>query len=108
MKSSPPMLGPPTNYIHAIWHNAADDEPVAYLDELDADRCSIRCIRKFVNGTTRAFSHDTPNWRDVMPEAAFPQIAEINADPQFTAREISREEFEIAWQQAISDIERGA
>jgi hypothetical protein len=108
MISSPPKLGPPTSYIHAIWHTASDDEPVAYLDELDADRWSIRCIRKFANGATRAFSHDHPNWRDVMPEAAFPQTAAINADPQFTAREISREEFEIAWQQAISDTNRDA
>ena len=35
-----------------------------------------------------------------MPEGPFPPIAEINLDPEFSAKEISKAEFEAVWGQA--------
>jgi len=83
-----------------IWHLANDDEPVWYWDELDESRWVIRCVRKYCDGRHEAHSYACANWRDVMPEAPMPPVAEINRDPQFVAHEISRAEFEAVWRKA--------
>jgi hypothetical protein len=96
----PPYLGPADSYFHAVWFKANEDEPVEYCDELDAARYSIRCVRKFGDGRLEACSYASDNWRDVMPEGPFPPIVEINRDPEFSATEISKSEFESMWSQA--------
>jgi hypothetical protein len=45
-------------------------------------------------------SREEGNWRDVMPEAPIPPVEIINQDPQFSAKEISRSEFESLWNEA--------
>jgi hypothetical protein len=100
MSSRPPKLGPPAYYIYVIWLAAFASDPQEYYDELDEERCSIRCIRLYRDGSYKAFSYDSPNWRDVMPEAAIDEPDVINRDSQFRARAITREEFEIAWDAA--------
>src|SRR5262245_10182765 len=96
----PPRLGPAHSYFHGVWIDACEDEPVEYYDELDASRWSIRCVRKYRDGRLEAFSYASDNWRDVMPEAPIPPLATINSNPQFSAREISKPEFENMWKQA--------
>ena len=96
----PPCLGPADSYFHAVWFGASEDEPVEHYAELDADRYSIRCVRKYRDGRLDACSYASDNWRDEMSEGLFPPIAEINRDPEFSAKEISKSEFEAAWSQA--------
>jgi hypothetical protein len=38
-----------------------------------------------------------------MPEAPMPPLEEINNQPEFRAREISKAEFEVLWEQALTD-----
>jgi len=96
----PPCVGPADSYFHAVWFDASEDEPVEYYDELDADRYSIRCVRRYRDGRLEACSYTSDNWRDEMPEGPIPPIADINRDSQFSAKEISKSEFEAAWNQA--------
>jgi hypothetical protein len=103
MNMAPPVLGPPTSYIHVIWLAAFPDDVHEFYDELDAERWSIRCVRVYRDRSSGAFSYASPNWRDVMPEAAFDEPEVINRDMQFLARAISREEFEIAWEAALPE-----
>lgn len=93
----PPQLGPPQSYFHCVWIDAREDEPVDWFDELDALRWSIRCVRRYRDGRFEAYSYASDNWRDVMPEAPVPPLAVINQDSQFSAKEISKAEFEIVW-----------
>jgi hypothetical protein len=93
----PPQLGPPASYFFGAWITAPDDEPVEWYDELDASRWSIRCVRRYRDGSLEAYSYASPNWRDVMPEAPVPDLEMINRDPEFAAKEISRAEFEAVW-----------
>jgi hypothetical protein len=111
MLPGPPELGPPVSYCHGIWIEARDgdplkykDEPVEYYDELDASRWSIRCVRKFRDGSLKACSYAHPNWRDEMPEASIPPVDEINKDPQFMAKEILKAEFEAVWTLATGAV----
>jgi len=96
----PPCPGPADSYVHGVWLKANEDEPAEYYDELDADRYSMRGVRKYRDGRFEACSYASENWRDVMPEGPFPPIDEINRDPEFAAKEISRAEFETVWSQA--------
>jgi hypothetical protein len=96
----PPELGPPESYFHGVWFAANEDEPIEYYDELDASRWSIRCARKYRDGRLEAFSHASDNWRDKMPESSLPLVELIIRNPDFAAREISKEEFEAIWTQA--------
>jgi hypothetical protein len=97
----PPKLGPPTSYFHCIWLPAQEDEPFEFYDELDASRWSTRCVRRFRDGSLKACSYSSADWRDEMPETAFPNPDEINKNPEFIAKEISKAEFEAIWQNAM-------
>jgi Domain of unknown function (DUF6881) len=96
----PPELGPPVSWFHGVWVSAADEEPVEWYDELDAQRWSIRCVRKFRDGPLKAYSYASPNWRSEMPEGPIPPVEEINENPDFLAKEISRDEFQAIWEEA--------
>ena len=100
----PPELGPPVTWFHGVWVTAPDDEPVEWYDELDALRWSIRCIRKCRDGSLRAYSYASPDWRSEMPDQPSPPLEEINENPDFVAREISKQEFEVAWEKAAREI----
>ena len=100
MLPGPPELGPPVSWIHGVWVSAPDNEPIDWFDELDALRWSIRCVRRFRDGSMRACSYASSNWRDEMPEAPIPPLKEINSNPEFRAKEITKEEFEILWEAA--------
>jgi hypothetical protein len=100
MNADRPQRGSPAHYIHVIWLAAFATDPQEYYDELDANRWSIRCVRLYRDGTSKAFNYESPNWRDVMPEAAIDEPDVINRDTQFLARPITRDAFEAAWQEA--------
>lgn len=97
----PPKVGPPLSYIHVVWLDAPDDQPVEYFDELDIERWSIRCIRKYRNGSTVRFDYHSANWRDLMPDAAIDEPDKINRDSQFRARVISRDVFDDIWKMGV-------
>jgi hypothetical protein len=86
-------------YIHVIWKAPAAGQPVGYYDEICASQWSLRCMREFSDGTIHAFHKNSYNWRDVMPEAPIPTVDEINADPQFQARYITKKKFDALWVQ---------
>jgi|SRR5882724_3537299 len=98
----PPELGPPASYFHGIWVGAPEDEPVEWFDELDALRWSIRCVRKFADGSVKAYSYAAPDWRYKMPDQPLPPLEEINKNPDFLGKEITNAEFEIVWEKATS------
>jgi hypothetical protein len=100
----PPELGPPVSWFHAVWVSASDDEAVEWYDELDALRWSIRCVRKFRDGSFKAYSYASPDWRNEMPDQPIPPLEEINENSDFVAREISKQEFEVAWEGAAREM----
>jgi len=97
----PPQLGPPEGYVFCVWLAATDDEPFEWYDELDAERWSIRCVRKYRDGRFEAYSYASDNWRDTMPDAPMPLLETINRDPEFAAKDISPAEFEAVWSLAM-------
>lgn len=97
---TPPKLGTAHSHIHVIWLAAFPDDPHEFYDELDDGRWSLRCVRIYRDRSAKRFDYNSPNWRDVMPEAATPLPEIINADSQFRARTISVDVFDAMWQHA--------
>lgn len=60
----------------------------------------MRWVRKYRDGRLEACSFAHDNWRDEMPEGTIPAISDANRDPQFSARDISKSEFESVWNEA--------
>jgi hypothetical protein len=100
----PPELGPPVSWSHAVWVSAPDDEPIEWYDELDVLRWPIRCIRKLRDGSVKTYSYASPDWRSEMPDQPIPLPEEINENPDFVAKEISKQEFEVAWEGAAREM----
>jgi len=100
----PPELGPPVSWFHGVWITAPDDEVVDWYDELDSERWSIRCVRRFRDGSLKAYSYASPDWRHEMPEMPLPPLEEINDNPDFSAKEITKAEFEAVWEKATRDV----
>jgi hypothetical protein len=86
-------------YVLVTWSAPGEGQPHVYIDEIDSERRSIRCIREFSDGSKHAFSSASTGWKDLMPEAPLPLLYEINSDPQFKARNISKKMFEEVWSQ---------
>jgi hypothetical protein len=86
-------------YVHVTWSAPGAGQPHTYIDEIDGERRSIRCIREFADGSIQAFSRTSTDWKDLMPEAALPPLDEINFDPQFKAHNISKKIFKEVWSQ---------
>jgi hypothetical protein len=100
----PPEIGPPVSWFHGVWVSAPEEEPVDWFDELDALRRSIRCVRRFRDGSLRAYSYTTLHWRDHMPEGSLPSLEEINSNPEFRAKEITKDEFDLVWEEANKQL----
>jgi hypothetical protein len=63
MPSGPSDLGPPASWFHGVWLDAPENEPVDWYDELDAERWSIRCVRRYRDGSMKAYSYASADWR---------------------------------------------
>jgi hypothetical protein len=55
---------------------------------------------KYRDGRLEARSYASDNWWEAMPDVPIPPLAIINLDPQFSAQEILKAEFETVWNQA--------
>ncbi|MGH1349426.1 MAG: DUF6881 domain-containing protein [Methyloligellaceae bacterium] len=102
MGSKPSKPGLAESWFFGTWLTASEDEPYQYYDELDNERWTIRCVRKYRDGTLIANSYDDENWRDTMPEGPIPSLKEINSNAEFIARDISKSDFETIWKKAVT------
>jgi hypothetical protein len=98
-----PELGPPSSYFLGVWVGAPEDEAFEWYDELDASRWSIRCVRKFRDGSLKAHSYASADWRDTMPDQPLPPLEEINENADFIGKEITKAEFEDVWKRATGE-----
>lgn len=84
-------------YIDVAWRHDFADEPVRLVSELDELRFETRKLEFFRDGRV-GFAYDDTEMLDTrLAYLECPSIAEINADPQFHAVELSAEEFERLW-----------
>jgi hypothetical protein len=85
------------NYICVKWHHDIRSEPVLLYSELDESRWEHRKIEVYADGRHDFCSAVEIDSASKLSKEPLPTLAEIGADPQFSPREISKEEFERVW-----------
>lgn len=86
-------------YFACRWHHSSEDQPVELYGELDEGRWELRKIEVYRDGRAVVLGpEDIEPGARTLAEGPIPPLEQIDADPQFEPREITREEFEAVWQ----------
>ncbi|WEY37759.1 hypothetical protein [Paraburkholderia sp. SUR17] len=87
--------------LDVAWRHDFDAEPVRLVSVLDRDRYEIRKIEFFRDGRI-GFADKTKSAFGTQPGLLpVPTLAEVNADPEFEAREITMKAFEALWSSRV-------
>lgn len=93
-------------YIAVQWHQKDPDDPIELYSEISDDDWELRKVEVFADGTHHFADAQPQSGSTQLRLAPIPSLAEIAADPQFTPREISRQEFEDLWTRARREVEQ--
>ena len=85
-------------YLRVLWKHSLADEPVELLSELDERRFEVRKVEVFRGGHKGYAGHTESGRGTRLSLEPVPCMTDIASDPQFLPEEISREEFDLAWQ----------
>ena len=88
-------------YLLVRWLHEFTDEPILLYSEMDADRYETRKVEVFRGGRVGVAGEGVAHDKTRLGIVPVPPIEEIAADPEFTPREISRDEFEAIWLLAL-------
>jgi Domain of unknown function (DUF6881) len=84
-------------YLRVLWQHSFADEPIELLSELNAARLEVRKIEVFRDGR-KGYASSTESKRGTRSSVEpVPCLADIASDPQFLPKEISSEQFDLAW-----------
>lgn len=89
-------------YVKVIWKHEFTDEPVELYSELDDWNNEIRKVEVYRNGKVGYATIDLSYNNTFLSKYELPDIIEINQDEQFYATPISKDDFEIIWDNVTS------
>jgi hypothetical protein len=84
-------------YLDIQWHHNNVEYPIRLVSEIDAERFEVRKLEFFSDGRVGHACGTSESLGTMLGECPDPSLAEITADPQFTGKQISAEEFESLW-----------
>lgn len=84
-------------YIDVIWRHELGTEPVRLVSELDSERFETRKLEFFRDGTVGFACADAATRSTNLGLVPVPELAEINADPEFDGAAMAPEDFEVLW-----------
>ncbi len=88
------------SHVQVAWRHSFPAEAVGLYGEIDGDRRELRKVREHRDG--RIVLADAGRaLGTALSGLPIPPLAGIAADPQFLPREITSEEFEAVWSQAM-------
>ncbi|WP_307510699.1 hypothetical protein [Variovorax sp. W1I1] len=90
-------MNPTKQFIDVLWKHEDNEDPVRLVSELGEDRCELRKLEFFPDGTVDAADSDRETPRTRLGIGAVPSLDEINQDPQFEVVAITEEAFEAMW-----------
>lgn len=96
------------HYVTVEWKHAAPDEPTHFYYELDEDRYECRKIEVYRDGITHSADATHGQGSTFLSWEPHPPLAAVNADSEFCAQEITREDFESVWSQVPRQKHQGA
>lgn len=84
------------------WHHDFPDEPVAIYSEIGPDGYECRRVEEYPGAHVAWADGERAVGGCALGREAFGDIADVAAQPEFTAFEILGEEFEGAWRRATA------
>lgn len=92
-----------TRYQKVVWHHDHPGEPVDLYSEIDSG-FEVRKVEVYRDGRLDYADRSRSTGTTTLAEKVMPGVQEINEDPEFSAADITAEEFEQVWQRATQDI----
>jgi hypothetical protein len=89
-------------YIKVKWIHTHSTEPVLLFSELDDDRWEQRKVEIFADGGYAYASQFVEKGDTGLGLVPVPLLSEIALDSQFEPFEITRDEFELIWTEALA------
>ncbi|WP_409527004.1 DUF6881 domain-containing protein [Rhizobium sp. BK650] len=89
------------SYIRVRWLHSSSDDPADLWSELDADREEVRKVEIWSDGRVGYASDAGEISGTRLGKVPVPPLNEINLDPQFQAKAITKADFETCWLDAI-------
>jgi hypothetical protein len=89
-------------YFKCRWEYFSPEFPVLLYSELDDERWECRKVEIFADGRAGYADSHQEYGGTGLGLVPIPPLAEIAADPQFDPAEISKEEFELVWNDAVA------
>ncbi|WP_261644306.1 DUF6881 domain-containing protein [Erwinia mallotivora] len=84
-------------YIKAKWFHDEKDYPVEIYSEVDNERYELRKVEIFRDGNAGYADEKRNSGNTLLGESPMPRLNEINSDNEFSAQEISLDDFESIW-----------
>ncbi len=89
-------------YIHCLWVHTHPEEPVVLVSEVDIEWFECRKVEIWRSGRM-GWADKTGSTEDTqLSTYSLKSLEEINSDPEFSAVEITKADFEIYWHLAKS------
>lgn len=89
-------------YIHCLWVHTHPEEPVVLISEVDVKWFEFRKVEIWRNGRIGWADKSRSSEGTQLSSYSLNSLDDINSDPEFSAVEITREDFETYWRLAIS------
>jgi hypothetical protein len=94
----------PVTYLLVFWRHDFPEDPVWLFSELDDERSEVRKVEVYRDGHHGFADGSTSTGITEQGVESTPPLSEINARPQYQAREISQAEFEAIWEKRHTRI----
>ena len=91
-------------YLRVAWDHDEPDDPIALFSELDDDSREVRKVEVFRDGRMGFADARESSEATRLGLAPVPDLAEIALSSEFRPAEITREEFDRAWDSARSVV----
>ena len=89
-------------FVKVYWRHELSDQPTELYAELDDQRWEVRKVDVFRDGRMTWADERRFTGNSGLGLVPTPELDELAQDPQFQPAEISGEEFEDVWRQALS------
>lgn len=92
-----------TTYIYSNWKNSPEGYPNEFYSELDNTRIETRKVEIFKDGKLGYASKTKSTGKTRLSAEPVPTMEELLSQTEFAIKEISKQEFETKWSEAIKN-----
>jgi hypothetical protein len=89
-------------YVKVAWRHGHPDEPILLYSEMDDARWEVRKVEIFRHGFPGYASREGCDRSTRLGAEPIPPLSKIAEDPEFDPIEITKEEFEKVWADAVA------